>query len=271
MLSCLKLPLTFDHERINADLAHISPDEWIRHFNERYYEGEWSGVALRAPAGALNKLYPDPTAIEPLVDTAALDRCPSIKVALAALECPVKSARLLKLASGARIIEHRDYNLSLEDGEIRLHIPIATSPFVEFYLNGERIVMKPGECWYINANLPHKVDNFGDTDRVHLVIDCMVDDWIRSLIDSASDYRYCHGVQPGETKDKPSSPEALTGFCNLVFEDAGLQERLRSVADKRLFVDLVVRLGEERGFSFNADDVEVVIRENRQVRLEKWL
>jgi hypothetical protein len=256
---------------MNADLGHISPDEWIRHFNERYYEGEWSGVALRAPAGALNKLYPDPTTHGSLVDTAALDRCPSIKVALSALQCPVKSARLLKLCRGARIIEHRDYNLSLEDGEIRLHVPIATSPLVEFYLNGERIVMKPGECWYINANLPHKVDNFSDTDRVHLVIDCMVDDWIRSLIDSSSEHRYCQDVQPRNAKDRPSSPKALSEFCNLVFEDAGLQESLRSVADNHLFVDLVVRLGEERGFSFNGEDVEVALRENRRVQFEKWL
>lgn len=269
MLSCLKLPLMFDPKGLSEDLGHISPDEWIRHFNERYYEGEWSGVALRAPAGALNKLYPDPTAHESLVDTAALDRCPSIRVALAALACPVKSARLLKLAPGARIIEHRDYNLSLEDGEVRLHVPITTGPEVEFYLNAERVVMKAGECWYINANLPHKVENRSDTDRVHLVIDCVVDDWLRSLVDEVIGRE----AAPPAVRRAPSasSPEELHRFRDLVFEDIDLQQRLRQVIDKELFIDLVVRLGEERGCAFNEQDVEAALRASHREWIVRWV
>jgi hypothetical protein len=42
--------------------------------------------------------------------------------------------------------------------------------------------MNEGECWYLNVNFPHKVANRGATDRVHLVIDCAVDDWLRALV-----------------------------------------------------------------------------------------
>ncbi len=268
MLSCLKLPIPFDLEGMKSDLNHISSGEWVRHFNDRYYEGEWSGVALRAVAGASAQIYTDPTTTEPLTDTPVLARSPSLQRALATLECPVKSARLLKLGPSARIIEHRDYNLSLEDGEVRLHVPITTSPLVEFYINGERLEMLAGECWYINANLPHKVENRSDADRVHLVIDCVVDDWLRSLVASVSP----HIESPSRASDdKPSSPEALRGFCDLVFQDVGLQGRLRQVSDKALFIDLVVRLGEESGFSFNAEDVRATLRANRHAWIERWV
>lgn len=271
MLSSLKLPLTFDPQGLKADLDQISSDEWVRHFNDRYYEGEWSGVALRAVEGVSTQLYSDPGKDEAFTDTPVLARCPSLQRALATLECPVKSARLLKLGAGARIIEHRDYNLSLDDGEVRLHVAITTSPLVDFYLNGERVVMNPGECWYINANLPHKVENRSDSDRVHLVIDCEVDDWLRSLAASASEQIETPPASLASDKDRPSSPDALDAFCNLVFEDVTLQERLKQVIDRELFVDLVVRLGEERGCSFNAQDVDEALRANRRAWIERWL
>ena len=45
--------------------------------------------------------------------------------------------------------------------------------------------MQPGECWYINANLLHRVSNKGVTDRIHLVVDCLVNDWLRDLFNRA--------------------------------------------------------------------------------------
>lgn len=271
MLSCLKLPLTFDVEGLEADLLRIGSEEWISHFNDRYYEGEWSGVALRAIDGDSERIYPDPANAESYGDTPLLARCASIREVIATLECPVRSARLLKLGAGARILEHRDNSLALEDGEIRLHVPITTSPLVDFYLNGERIEMKPGECWYINANLPHRVDNRSYTDRVHLVIDCKVDEWVRMLIESASkacgaQLHHVEAVEPG-----PRSPEALNAFCDFVLADAGLQERLRSIADQRLFIDMVVRFGMDHGFRFNCEDVEARLAENRRAWFEKWI
>ena len=270
MLSCLKLPLTFDADRLKGDLLKISSDEWVRHFNDRYYEGDWSGVALRTVTGASAQIYTDPTRTEPLTDTPVLARSPSLQRALATLECPVKSARLLKLGPSARIIEHRDYNLSLDDGEIRLHVPITTSPLVDFHINGERIVMLAGECWYINANLPHKVENRSGTDRVHLVIDCVVDDWLRSLVASARSDTEAPNA-PNNSPARSSSPEALERFRSLVFDEVDLQEQLRQVTDKDLFIDLVVRVGEERGFSFNAEDVKDALRANRRAWIERWV
>ena len=175
-----KLPMSFDAGRLQSDLARIAPDEWTAHFNKSYYDGLWSGIALRTTEGAHVPLYPDPSK-STYVDLDVLGRCPYISEVLAQFACPLQLVRLLKLSPGSNIKEHRDYNLSYEDGEVRVHIPIHTNPAVEFAVNGKVLPMGEGEAWYINFNLPHRIYNGGATDRVHLVIDCVLNDWLRAM------------------------------------------------------------------------------------------
>jgi hypothetical protein len=177
----LKLPFQFDVARLQADLAGIL-GEFVSHFNKTYYEGDWSAVPLRSVGGDPAHVYPDPTAKHAFADTPLLARCTYIPQVLAVLRCPMQSVRLLRLRAGSIIKEHRDFELGFEDGEVRLHIPIVTNPQLEFVLNGVRVVMNPGECWYLNVNLPHRVANHGATDRIHLVVDCVVNDWLRELL-----------------------------------------------------------------------------------------
>jgi hypothetical protein len=181
----LRLPFHFDAARLQEDLARLGPDVWVAHFNTRQYEGEWSGVPLRSIGGVEGRIYPDPTGRERYADTPLLARCPAFRDALATFQCPIGSARLLKLAAGANIREHTDYNLGYADGEVRLHIPIVTHPDVAFFLAGRRVVLQPGECWYLDFNLPHRVANPSDTDRVHLVLDCVLNDWLRAVFADA--------------------------------------------------------------------------------------
>ena len=63
-----------------------------------------------------------------------------------------------------------------------MHIPVVTNADVDFFLAGRQLEMKEGECWYLDLSLPHSVRNRGTTDRVHLVIDCEVNEWLRKLI-----------------------------------------------------------------------------------------
>jgi quercetin dioxygenase-like cupin family protein len=177
-----KLSFSFDAARLRADLERVEPSEWVPHFNTRYYEGVWSAAALRSVGGSATQIYPDPTAQAAYADTPTLARCDNIRRALATFRCPLLSARLLKLEAGSRIREHRDYNLGYEDGEVRIHVPVVTSDEAEFYLGGRRVVMRAGESWYLNFNLPHRVENNGATDRIHLVVDCVVNDWLRSQL-----------------------------------------------------------------------------------------
>ena len=180
MIPTLKLPLSFDPGPIKDDLLGFRSDEWTPHFNTQYYEGDWSGIALRAPQNAHVALYPDPTA-ETYVDTPEMGRCSSVSRVLKSFECEVEAVRFLRLGVGAAIREHRDYKLGIEDGLARIHIPVKTSSDVEFFLNHERVVMNEGEAWYLNFNLPHSVNNRGTAERVHLVIDCVANNWLRSF------------------------------------------------------------------------------------------
>lgn len=182
----LRFPFHFDSGRLQSDLALIDPEEWVPHFNQSYYEGDWSAVPLRAVGGCSAQIYPNPTARN-FAPTAILKRCPHFQEALTRFECELLSVRLLRLQAGSRIREHTDLNMGFEDGEIRLHIPVLTNPAVEFYLNRRRMVLDAGECWYVNTSLPHKVVNRGATDRIHLVIDCVVNDWVKSFFPAESE------------------------------------------------------------------------------------
>lgn len=151
--------------------------DWTPHFNTHNYEGDWSGVALRTSHNARVALYPDPTATV-FENTDSMLRCNYVPQVLDAFQCGMRAVRFLRLGAGAAIREHRDYDLSFEDGTARIHIPVKTSSEVQFALDGHRVEMSEGEAWYLNFNLPHSVKNSGDEPRIHLVIDCVVNDWL---------------------------------------------------------------------------------------------
>jgi hypothetical protein len=183
MIDSLKLPFSFDASRIRDEVAGFDASAWIPHFNTFNYEGDWSGIALRVPENANPhlQLFPDPNASS-FVDTEQLDRCPYTREVIGSFRCEKESARFLKLGAGARIKPHRDYKLSFEDGVARIHVPVITSANVEFVLQGKRLPLSEGDAWYINFNLEHSVVNSGTGDRIHLVIDLIVNDWFTELV-----------------------------------------------------------------------------------------
>jgi len=185
MRASLKLPLQFDPALLQADLQGMAADAFVAHFNTRYYQGDWSVAPFRSVGGRANQIYPDPTAKNAFADTPLLAVCPYVRHVLASFPCPQQAVRFMRLKAGSSIKEHRDYQLGFEDGEVRVHIPVVTNPEVEFVMNGVRIDMKEGESWYHDFNLPHRVANRGTTDRVHLVLDCVLNDWLRGLLLSA--------------------------------------------------------------------------------------
>ena len=179
-----RLPLEFDALRLARDLRTAESDGWIAHFVQDNYEGEWSVIPLRAKAGATHPImmiYSDPFCRE-FVDRPLLDSCPYFKEVLASFACPVQAARLMRLGSGSTILEHRDFDLDVEQGAARIHIPIVTSPEVVFLLNGVAVEMQAGSCWYLRLSDPHAVENRGKEARVHLVVDMTANAWLENLI-----------------------------------------------------------------------------------------
>jgi len=127
-------------------------------------------------------------------DTPLLPNCPYLSevVAFFRSHTTVTLVRLLRLASGGFIKEHCDPTLGLEQERsvIRLTIPILSNGQVEFCLNGTLVPMSPGECWYLRFSDPHKAWNSGETERVHLSVDMIPNEWVRSLIAGRGDHPY---------------------------------------------------------------------------------
>ena len=184
----LLLPLGFDPVPLAADLERLAGDAWIAHFVTQNYEGDWSVLPLRGPAGAahpIQQIYSDPTATD-FADTPLMERCPAIKAVLDAFACPLDAVRLMRLTPGSVIKEHRDHDLDAAHGMARIHIAVTTNPGVVFELNRRRIDMAPGSAWYLRLSDPHRVANNGARDRVHLVIDARVNFWLAELLGRAA-------------------------------------------------------------------------------------
>jgi hypothetical protein len=188
MLDRARLNLNFDSMCLQADLLKLQGDHWIDHFVTQNYEGDWRVIPLRGPAGAthpVQMIYSDPTCTE-FVDTPFLGKANYLRDTLRTFNCPLLAARLMKLSPGSRIKKHTDHDLDAENGTARLHVPILTNDNVDFRLNGTRVVMREGECWYLRLSDPHSVENHGDSDRVHLVLDAVVNPWLTNLIQDSS-------------------------------------------------------------------------------------
>jgi Aspartyl/Asparaginyl beta-hydroxylase len=181
ILKYLQLPFYFDAELLREAVDHLSGTNWQMHYQVRHYEGEWSAIPLRSPGGKADDIIVSPTDDTPYRDTIFLKSSPYLQQVLQTFKCPLKAVRLLKLNAGAVIKPHRDAELNYEHGEIRLHIPLVTHEDVEFYLDDERMQLKAGECWYMNFNLPHHINNRSTVNRIHLVIDAEVNDWVREI------------------------------------------------------------------------------------------
>ncbi len=185
MREVVKLPLKFDSERLLQDLARIPPSLWVDHFNEADYEGRWSVIALYSPTGDSQFIHTMQTEHFDLRETEILAECRYLQEVAETIECPKRAVRLLRLHAGSTINEHTDPDLNRAGGVVRLHVPILTNSAVVSYFNGRRIEMLPGDCWYADFSLPHRVLNPSDEDRVHLVMDCEFNAWLREVFNSA--------------------------------------------------------------------------------------
>ena len=184
IIKYLKLPFVFDAGLLQQEVNALSAPQWLPHYQVKHYEGEWSAIPLRSIGGKADDIIISPTDNRDYRDTVFLESSPYLQKVLQTFQCPLQAVRLLKLNAGSSIKEHRDAELNFESGEIRLHIPVLTHADVEFFLDKERLTPQEGECWYMNFNLLHAVHNNSTINRVHLVIDAVVNDWVTTIFNS---------------------------------------------------------------------------------------
>ncbi len=93
----------------------------------------------------------------------------------------VGKALLINLVAGKKIDGHHDLGDYLGMAR-RLHIPIVTNEYVDFTINDESINMKSGECWEINNNRFHSVNNKSTQDRIHLLVDILPNKFFKDIL-----------------------------------------------------------------------------------------
>jgi hypothetical protein len=263
----LRLPLRFDAPAMRADVAALEESAWIDHYVKDNYEGAWTVLPLRSAAGArhpIATIYSDPSA-SGFEDTPLLARCAYLPAVLAAFACPLHAVRLMRLAAGSVIKPHSDHDLAAEYGRARLHVPVVTNPDVEFVLDGERVVLGEGECWYLDLSRVHAVANRGETDRIHLVIDVVVNEWLTGQLAHAA--RSEPGPRAGCLVGQPQVAPPTSDLERLraaVWEDSSLQHRLQQAAGHDAFIVLVLKVASERGWATTSAEIENAMRTNRR-------
>ena len=185
-VSYAPLELSVAHQAIRAEVDSLLTLQWVQHVNADNYQGGWDVLPLRCQEQYYEQhVILQSFSVESLgqwIDLPALQHCPHISEFIKQLQCEVGAVRLMRLKAEAYIKPHRDKGLAMEHGEARLHLPICGSQGIEFVVNNKTVPMREGKLWYINADQIHSVRNHGEVDRINLVIDCKVNDWLRRLI-----------------------------------------------------------------------------------------
>lgn len=253
-----RLPLQLDLALLREALAGVDSSQWREHFNRDYFQGQWSGVVLISAADA-HELAPGR---EAAVQRPAWHAEPRWQQALQALPVELVSARLLRLGPGSRILEHCDPDLQGAQADRRLHIPLISPPQVDFMLDGQRIPMAAGECWYLDLARPHSVINRDSRERIHLVLDCRPGPWLEQAI---------HEGVPSTPAPGPGNAAAdFERWRQWVQQDLHLCRRLQAVTEPQAFIELCVALAAEQGLAFSADEVRSAMARGRRQWQRQW-
>lgn len=215
----LRLPFLFDESKLLNDLKICQQLFWETHFNQRDFTGEWTSIALRSASGEVNDIRAHYSNYK---DTILLDQCSYFRKIMDQFECDKESVRLLALSPGSHVKTHRDLQQGYEYGFARIHIPITTNPHVSFCVDGHELSLKTGECWYANFHLPHSIENRGDSTRIHLILDCLRNDWTDKLFRKAG-YSFEQEKKDLTKKYDPETKEKIVAELRAINTETSLK------------------------------------------------
>jgi len=173
----VRLPISFDPQRLQADLKAIENVHMQSHYGS-YHDGKWSAIGLVSQGGRMDELH---TGSDRYEKTELVRHTPYFNEVLDHFQCDKQRVRLMALAPGGKIYEHWDTDETIDSGIARIHIPVVTHPDVVFVIAGRRVQWKPGEVWYGDFSFPHHLENRSNVNRVHMVLDLVVNDFLTGL------------------------------------------------------------------------------------------
>ena len=180
MKTTVRFDRQYDVARLQADFATAEAAGQAHLHWSDYHDGGWSAIPLVSLNGQtdIKGLRYGRGVFE---KTPILAQCPYFEEIIDSFKCPKHRIRLMRLKAGTVIREHCDPGDTWALGQIRLHIPVVTHEEVHFYLNGERVMMREGELWYLDFSKPHHIENRSPIDRIHFVLDLVVNRWMRDF------------------------------------------------------------------------------------------
>lgn len=161
----------------------LNPDiDWYEPYSEYASPGLQVAVLLSPDGEENNFSWKDCKAPK---ETPLLTRLKNMKSLLAGFGFNIMASRLLKLQPGTYLHEHRDYVFLEEVPRFRLHVPIVTNPGAHIVMPGTTVHMSRGYLWKLNPKeAVHSACNFGQEARIHLMMDCYVNDTLAELVES---------------------------------------------------------------------------------------
>jgi hypothetical protein len=265
----LKLPIRFDADALAAEARALPPSAWTPH--PTGFVGN-EAVRLVTPAGE------DSDNIEgPMAATDSLNRCDYVRQIMAEIGGVWGRSRFMGLAPGREVPPHIDINYYWRT-HLRIHIPVITNPGVLFTCGGETVHMAAGECWVFDSFLQHDVQNKGDAQRIHLVLDTVgggiLPELMRAAEQPSSEARlFAPGTRDGDglVFEKVNSPKVMSPWemrCHLAFtrEKAGTDPRVVAILDR---IEMFIDAWAANWARFGADDAgrpvyEQLLREVRE-------
>lgn len=176
---CYKLPLAYDQQLLQEDLQRVlSNVKMVRHFSDDDHDGGWNAIGLITSDGDPQKLRRGDTYSK----TPVLKYAPYIENIIDNLPSRKQRVRLMRLEKQTKVFWHFDAGENMDGAVARLHIPVVTNEKVEFQISHQDVKWNGGEFWYGDFSFPHRLRNGGEEDRVHLVIDLEINEFLRNTI-----------------------------------------------------------------------------------------
>jgi hypothetical protein len=179
-----RFPMRFDVARMKEELKRLDTEKWLDHYDKALADG-WTAVPLVSRDGSMNSTDSQRLGeIGQYRCTRIVEKLPYFRQILDAFQCPHCRIRIMKLMPGTIIRPHRDIFEEVACfafGQVRLHIPIITNDRVTFNVGGENLTLAPGRLYYVNFAKVHHVRNDGDEPRTHMVLDLVVNDFLRGV------------------------------------------------------------------------------------------
>jgi hypothetical protein len=231
----LKLPIRFDPDALAAEVRALPTSAWTPH--PTGFVGN-EAVRLVSPFGE-----PTDDIEGPMAPTEDLKRSEYIRQIMAELGAVWGRSRLMGLAAGQEVPSHIDINYYWRT-HLRIHIPVITNPGVLFTCGDETVHMAAGECWVFDSFRWHDVQNKGNDQRIHLVLDTvgggLMPELMRAAEKSDGQQRlFRPGERTGEglVFENVNSPKVMSPWemrCHLAFisENAGSSPTLAPVLER---------------------------------------